>query len=321
MTVEEDMIFNHIKGALYGVAIGDALGAPREFLSREEAMDEYGPANKLQGGGVLRCTAGKCTDDTMMTIEEAYAIAEDPDDPVPLAGDRFINWMIDDGFGIGITICNVLTAAEKIRIKQGRMLTTDQWMNLSKTYAETHRACGNGALMRSIYPGLFYKMRNQASNTAIQLGRITHWDEQSDLAVMVYTQFIHDCTQLGKRPQKDQIQEDLISARVHTSWCKPGISSYLDLKAEPTGWVVDSLKNALEAFYKKHTFEGTLRNAVERGGDADTIGAIAGGIAGAWYGYNSIPRRWIDQLDPFIKECLNELAGQAYRNRYGTDGE
>ena len=316
MTVNEGVLYNRIKGALYGVAIGDALGAPREFLSADEAMKQFGRARGLVGGGVMNCTAGHGTDDTQMTLDEAYSILENSKNPVPVAGDRFIEWMIHDGEGIGIMTSHVLSEGLTVRTRQGSPLTYDQWMKLSRRYAtSTQRAGGNGALMRSVYPGLYYSSRNEASNKAIQLGRITHWDINSDYAVMVYTQFIHDCTSRYELPEKDQMQEDLITAKVKTT--RNEVASYMSLMAEPTGWVVDSMKNVLDAFQKNTTFESTLMDAVERGGDADTIGAITGGIAGAWYGFDKIPDRWISQLDKMIAENLDELAEEAFKNRYG----
>lgn len=318
MTVNEGIIYNRIKGALYGVAIGDALGAPREFLSAEEAMLQFGPAKDLVGGGVMNCTAGHGTDDTQMTLEEAYAILENPKNPVPVAGDRFIEWMIHDGEGIGISTSHVLSEGLRIRNKIGTRLSYDQWMMISNHYARsTQRAGGNGALMRSVYPGLYYTSRNMAANKAIQLARITHWDKNSDRAVMVYTQFVFDCTSRYELPEKDQMQEDLIAAK--NAFPKlTEIASYMSLEAEPSGWVVDSMKNALDAFQRSSTFEETLVDAVERGGDADTIGAIAGGIAGARYGFDKIPDRWLAQLDPMIAKSMDELADAAFRNRFGA---
>lgn len=83
----------------------------------------------------------------------------------------------------------------------------------------------------------------------------------------------------------------------------------------PSGYVVDSFKCALAAILSSNTFEDTLVRVVNLGGDADTIGAITGGIAGALYGFDKIPSRWIAVLDDEIKTQLDYYTEQAYNNR------
>jgi ADP-ribosylglycohydrolase len=77
---------------------------------------------------------------------------------------------------------------------------------------------------------------------------------------------------------------------------------------DPTGYVVDSMKVALWSFMKCSTFEELLVKAVNFGGDTDTIGAITGGLAGAWYGIEGIPERWMDALNKDVKkEIRNKM--------------
>ena len=84
---------NKISGALYGVAVGDALGAPLEFMSAAEITRKYGSAVKdMIGGGWLNVEPGEVTDDTQMTIAVALAIAMHPEEPEPYAGQYFAEW-------------------------------------------------------------------------------------------------------------------------------------------------------------------------------------------------------------------------------------
>ncbi len=83
----------------------------------------------------------------------------------------------------------------------------------------------------------------------------------------------------------------------------------------PSGYVVDSFKCALAVVLSSNTFEDALVRAVNLGGDADTIGAITGGIAGAMYGFDKIPFRWIAALDSEVKAQLDYYVEQAYNNR------
>ena len=82
---------DRIRGALYGVAVGDALGAPLEFMTAEEILAKYGaPVREMVGGGWLSVVPGEVTDDTQMTLAVAEGIAENPENPIPAIGRRFI---------------------------------------------------------------------------------------------------------------------------------------------------------------------------------------------------------------------------------------
>ena len=90
-TIVKD-IRNRIAGALYGVAIGDALGAPLEFMSKEEISRKHGRVTEMIGGGWLNVVPGEITDDTQMTLAVAEGIIEGPDNPIQAIGKRFIEW-------------------------------------------------------------------------------------------------------------------------------------------------------------------------------------------------------------------------------------
>lgn len=79
----------------------------------------------------------------------------------------------------------------------------------------------------------------------------------------------------------------------------------------PTGYVVDSFAAALHCIYTTESFEAAVIKAVNLGGDADTIGAITGGLAGALYGYAAIPERWHGQLDATVRTNIDMLCAAA----------
>jgi len=76
----------------------------------------------------------------------------------------------------------------------------------------------------------------------------------------------------------------------------------------PSGWVKDSMECAYASFIKGADFAKTIITAVNMGGDADTIGAITGGLAGAYYGFDAIPRRWIKALSSDICTRIDAFA-------------
>ena len=99
----------------------------------------------------------------------------------------------------------------------------------------------------------------------------------------------------------DQILSDHVSGR------KTSIESIYKNREEVnnSGWAVSTLNAALWAFENSKTFEEGMILAVNLGGDADTIGAVYGQIAGAWYGFEAIPRRWLDSIKDQSK--INDL--------------
>ena len=94
---------NKIRGALFGVAAGDALGAPLEFMSEQEIRRQYGTVKEMIGGGWLDVEPGEVTDDTQMTVAAALAVAMHPENPAPYAGQNFVQWALKDPKDIGGT--------------------------------------------------------------------------------------------------------------------------------------------------------------------------------------------------------------------------
>ena len=80
-----------------------------------------------------------------------------------------------------------------------------------------------------------------------------------------------------------------------------------------SAYVVDTLRTVFDAFFSTDSFEDCVVRTVNRGGDADTTGSIAGGIAGARYGLDAIPQRWLQALDPDLREELSGLAEKLVR--------
>ncbi|WP_041304129.1 ADP-ribosylglycohydrolase family protein [Kyrpidia tusciae] len=77
---------------------------------------------------------------------------------------------------------------------------------------------------------------------------------------------------------------------------QPATATARENELIPTGYTVDSLRCAVWAFLEAENFEDAVVRAVNLGGDADTIGAIAGGLAGIFWGVEAIPRRWLEKL-------------------------
>lgn len=289
---------NRIKGALYGVAVGDALGAPLEFLTAEQISQQHGMVVEMIGGGWLDVEPGEITDDTQMTLMVAQGITERPTDPVTAVGVRFMEWLKSYPKDVGGTCRSSILYAIS-----AEAATAQKWHEVSELLAEQNggKSGGNGALMRTVYPGLYYDDLNEAMDTAEDIAKMTHWDDLSNATCRLYTKMIY-CMVRGGRKQ------DLMDMLRGTEYedCK-----YQEMK--PTGWVYDSTICALRCVAETKTFESAVVQAANLGGDADTIAAIAGGLAGAIYGYEAIPTRWIAALQPCVRSKMDTLVTAAIK--------
>lgn len=285
--MEQSKIGNKIKGSLYGFVIGDAMGATTEFRDTGYIKKNYGVVSDIIGGGVFKLQAGKGTDDTQMTLCVCEAIKH-ANEKVKnnkeifdeLVLDRccsnFVHWFVTDGLGCGrccyeSIMNNMYANSYKSWIKS----------NVEpETMPDKKRRLGNGSLMRTM-PII---LSGQSEDLAILQGRLTHNNIQCDTAISVYYNNM----------------EKLLYEN-----CFNNIS---DMLFEPTGHVINTLNNSLYHVQKTESFDEAIIQAVNNGGDADTIAAITGSLAGALYGYNAIPKRWIEQLDVDVKNQIDEYA-------------
>ena len=298
-------VYDKIKGALYGVAIGDALGAPLEFMSEEEIQRKHGKVTEMIGGGWLNVKPGEITDDTQMTIAVAKGILDNPEDPVPEIGKHFIEWYNSMPKDVGATCQRAINKA--IILGGGYPpKTMARWMKASEDTDKqmNGHTAGNGALMRTIYPALYYKPGNKMMWTTKNIAEMTHMNEESTRCCIQYVQEV--CLMLNG-------YNGVVG--IETIDRETGLRKYHN----PTGYVIDSYAVASDAVNFTNTFEEALVYAVNKGGDADTIGAIAGGMAGAKYGFSSIPERWVETLEAEVKEQLDYLVDAAMKNRKETE--
>jgi len=311
---------DRIAGALYGVAIGDALGAPLEFMSAARIKEQYGWVTEMMGGGWLNVKPGETTDDTAMTLAVAEGILENPDDPIAAIGERFIKWVQNGPKDIGATCSQSIRQAVVAGRTSGTGRPSDtQWFTASKDTATANggRSGGNGALMRTVYPGLYYSSRLMAVETAGAIAQMTHWDKNSTEACSLYTDMLWLITEAVSNDQEDRISRFLTEILAETKYDL--VECLIEDKehhiANPTGYVVDSFRCALISVYTTRTFEDAIIKAANLGGDADTIAAITGGLAGVIYGFVEIPTRWIEALSEDDRNRMDILAEAAVNNR------
>ena len=290
------------EGCMLGLACGDALGAPVEFMPR----GGFAPVETMRGGGKFAVTRGQWTDDTSMALCMAMSLLEckgfDPLDQM----EKYYQWATNGfmsskerAFGIGKTIGNALALYHKTR----------------QPYCGSNRprSAGNGALMRlAPVPLYFFPDRNKIEHFAVESARTTHAAEECLQANRIFGQMMLMALQ-GK--EKAEI---LFASGIDTNQFSPGLRSvvaggYRD-KAEDgissTGYVMHTLEAALWCFWKTDNFEEAVLRAVNLGGDSDTVGAVCGQLAGAYYGCTAIPAGWVADLAK--SELIREIAGRLF---------
>lgn len=279
-------------GAYVGLAIGDALGATVEFLTPREIRHSIGIHQDIVGGGWLRLKPGQVTDDTTMSLALGQALLADQGkiNAVTIA-QHFDAWMRAKPVDIGNTVRRNLIQFRR---------TGDP----VAPYSE-HDA-GNGALMRLLPIALvtFGQTQDQIRHALNAQSHITHNNALSDRACQMVCAMLHGF--LAGQPLRD----------IHRKIVQPTLAQeplflFRGKRVEnPSGYVVDTVKAILQSLYDTDSFEKTLIDVVNRGGDADTTGAIAGMLAGALHGPNAIPRHWFKNLQADILDQCRSQAKQ-----------
>ena len=273
------------------------------------------------GGGWLNVKPGEVTDDTQMTIAAALGVAMHPDNPEPWAGKHFAEWAMGGPKDIGGTCRSAITNALQMMLRRPDLKNCkglapyELWEQAAQLTAQqnSNRSAGNGALMRTVYPGLYYTDESRAVEVADRIGRLTHWDDLSAEACQLYTKMIYYLIMHHADPVQKLCNglNDITRGTRYSRKAEPA-------KLNPSGFVVDSLHCALHCLRRTKNFEAAVVMAANMGGDADTIAAITGGLAGALYGYERIPLRWRMLLDSDTKSTLISLTGDAARNHGGN---
>ncbi|MBO9539715.1 ADP-ribosylglycohydrolase family protein [bacterium] len=295
-------------GALLGLAVGDALGTTVEF----QTPGRFEPVVDMVGGGPFRLAPGQWTDDTSMALCLAESLIEDGFQPESQMK-RYLRWyregyLSSTGrcFDIGVTVREALEAFESAGNPVAG--STDP------------RKAGNGSLMRlAPLPLFLYQDPATAIHLAGESSRVTHGATTAVDACRFFSGLLIGALKgYGKEdllapvfsPIDGYYQAHPLCAEIATI-AQGSFKRKQPPEIRGTGYVVESLEAALWAFDRAESFEDTVLLAVNLGHDADTTAAIAGQLAGAYYGVEAIPSRWRDRLA--MREVIERLAWDLYR--------
>ncbi len=273
----------------YGLALGDALGATVEFMLPREIEHQYGVHKDIIGGGWLRLKKGEVTDDTTMSLALGDAILESDGFNAVAIADSFDQWMRSKPVDIGHTVRRGILHYRTTAVPVVPLNEHDG---------------GNGACMRTLPVAIAsYTMAADVIEDAVKThAYITHNNPLSDAGTLCVVEMLHRAYAGGSLVELYKPVKQLIERHPEFAFRRKKPST------NPSGFIVHTLRTVFECFFDSDNFETCLVETVNRGGDADTTGAIIGMIAGALYGIEGIPPRWLKALKPEVKQRVTMQA-------------
>jgi ADP-ribosyl-[dinitrogen reductase] hydrolase len=273
------------QAAYLGLATGDALGATVEFMTPREIQATHGTHRQIQGGGWLHLRPGQVTDDTTMALALGQSILSAGQVDARACGAAFDAWMRAKPVDIGNTVRRGILEFRRT----GRL----------EAPPSEHDA-GNGACMRVLPVALATLGQPEAEIRAAcrRQAHLTHHNPLSDAGTEAVVLMLQAALRGGGR--------DALLAHIQALAASCPLFDPAGKRVEnPSGYIVDTLRAVFQALIATHNLEACLVDVVNRGGDADTTGAIAGMLAGAAYGLDALPQPWLLALEaPSREACL-----------------
>ncbi len=322
----------NIKAVVFGHAVGDALGVPVEFYSRAELKEN--PVETMRGYGTYPYPAGCWSDDTSMSLC-ALGAFDDGKVNFDKVMVNFARWYYQDLF---------TPTGKMFDVGNTCSFAIERYMKENLSWRECglidERSNGNGSLMR-IHPFVLYTFQLDTNvKTKIEIielaSALTHAHPRSRMACGIYAFVLWELLDdTKKRYGKEVIRRGLRKARKYyggdsefkffsLKLCRQiadidhiweDIDTYHRATEEDIisdGYVVHSLEAAIWCLYRTHSYKDCVLKAVNLGDDTDTVAAIAGGLAGALYGYDAIPKEWLNTLKR--RDYIEELCDKFYEN-------
>lgn len=286
-----EQVLNRALGAYLGFACGDALGATVEFMSPEQIQKRYGVHQDMIGGGWLGLEAGQVTDDTQMSLAVGQAIIDHQGWNIQAVADNFVAWLESDPPDIGNTC------------RRGIMRYRDNGELFGLPRDDD---AGNGACMRNLPVVLSTLNRpDYFSEWSLQQSHITHNHPLSNAATLTLGRIVKHLISGLDMDACNQEAELLIS--------QYGEFAYSPYPGKASAYIVDTVQTVLHYFFNTDSFESCLIATVNQGADADTTGALVGMLAGAKYGIDQIPERWLNQLNQQVVSQIRQQTTELIR--------
>lgn len=286
-----------IKDGICGFVVGDALGVPVEFTSRETLQKN--PVKEMRGYGTYNMPPGTFSDDTSMTLATMNSICDKKAIDLEDIQSEFLEWLIngkytqyEKTFDYGNT-----TYESLLRFKNG--------FDVLKCGGTGERDNGNGSLMR-ILPLAF--IPDISYETIEQVSGLTHAHQRSKIACVFYVEIAKSMLLNDLEISEDvKIASDKIKKYYEDSQELKHFERIFndDLNdVKSSGYVINTLESVIYCLETTDNYKDSVLKAVNLGGDTDTIAAICGGLSGIYYGFSEIPIDWLRQI-PKISDVLS----------------
>jgi len=303
---------NVVKSGIFGVCIGDALGVPVEFKSRE-TLKRF-PVVTMQEFGSWNQPKGTWSDDSSLTLCIAEQLTKGYD--LEKIGESFVKWV---KYGHWTAHGRLFDIGGTTRHSIARLIKGESARFSGNIFEEDN---GNGSLMRTLPLAFYLKDEENIEKlyqTVKEVSSITHGHFRSVFACFIYVIFAielikgKDKEEAYQHAQKTALEFAEIQdfnpkeIQLFDGILKNDISNYEEGKISSGGYVLHSLEASLWCFLNSESYAEAVLKAVNLGEDTDTTGAITGGIAGIYYGFENIPEEWVEVLvrkDDIGKLCI-----------------
>lgn len=295
-----------IKDGIMGFVVGDALGVPVEFISRLDLQEN--PIVDMVGFGTYNMPPGTFSDDSSLTIATIQSIITNNGEIIYKdILDEFVQWYINskytqynNTFDVGRTTAEALE-----NFIRGN--------NPTKSGLSGMRDNGNGSLMR-ILPLAF--IDNIDYKTIEDISSLTHAHIISKIACVFYIELVKSILDSNKQFKEhvlyvsQKIQDYYQESEYLTIFKNIFNGTIMDEELDnikSSGYVLDTLEAVIYVLANTNNYKEAVLKAVNLGGDTDTIAAIVGGVAGILYGFENIPKEWINKIkdsDKILELCV-----------------
>lgn len=304
---------------IMGLVVGDACGVPVEFMKREELKEN--PVTGMREYGTHMQPKGAWSDDSSLALANLSSLYKGYD--LQDIMEQFSKWdskgaytPLGEVFDMGYT-CHKA-------IHQYQLGADVKSCGMSG-----ERDNGNGSLMR-ILPMCLYayeqeKCENLTEEEAVQIihdvSALTHAHLRSKMACGLYyflvksilekntAASLKECLQRGFDKGFDFYHKDFMNLIEIAKYARLADMEQFAREEEASirgsGYVLEAFEAAVWSLLQADTYKDSILVAVNLGDDTDTVAAIAGGLAGLYYGYDNIPAEWRNCI--IKKDWIEEL--------------
>jgi ADP-ribosyl-[dinitrogen reductase] hydrolase len=314
----ESVILNlesRILGGLWGSVIGDALGVPVEFMSREQVRRN--PITGMRGYGTFNLPPGSWSDDSSLLLCTVESLLNGFD--TSTMGEAFIRWLNErywtpwgETFDVGNS-----TMSSIRRLMKGVLP--------EEAGGRGEHDNGNGSLMRIIPVGIFFAKQpiEEFLSDVHRTSSITHRHPRTLMACGFYCLMVRSLLEGYSADEAYKYAIDQVRVNYtkmpfaeelnHFERLLPGLmGSFPETAIKSSGYVVHTLEASIWCLLSSNSFQEAVLKAVNLGEDTDTTGCVTGGLAGAYYGLKGIPKEWLDAVvrKDDIGELLERFTGK-----------